>query len=285
MMEREPKSPRKEEVGVVSTAWPMDERLLAAAIAADLPSARTLLESALATAPEKARSTVLRLLLTGAIANKATEESARWMDTIQKEQPDEPSTFAGRLWERAMAGDLDGRAAAAEAWLARFPEESLPQRDLALVAAQRGDYAGSVKRWREVFRQGKGAVSDYNEAAWTGLFVEENTPEILEWAKRAGEGKNTTSAQRHTLAVVLASKEDASKALGLFRGLATATPDDAVWVIPARLAHRLGLNDEARALYRRAAGSAPKPRLNSTAALATKWLSELDGGAARPAAK
>lgn len=223
----------------------------------------------------KARSALLHLLLSGAERERAMDEAARWLAQLEAAEPGVPETFNARVYERTLVGDTDGREAALKAWLAAFPGAAVALRDLPYVAVQRGDFTLAASRWREVFRRGLGEPNDYNSAAWEGLFVEGASPEVMEWAKKAGEAKGASWAVRHTLAVVLASDgKDVARTLEVFRGLATATPNDAAWLVPARLAHRLGLREEARALYRRLAKASKNPE--STEALATKWLAELE---------
>lgn len=275
LFEKEPAGVDAPYVRVVFSAWPTDDRLAAAALAAHLPGARRVLSAALPGAPVKARGALLHLLLLGAEKERALDEAGRWMAQLEADEPGVPDTFNARAYERTLSGDTDGREAALLAWLAAFPGAEIPLRDLPYVAAKRGDFALATSRWREVFRRGLGQPNDYNSAAWEALFSEGASPEVMEWAKKAGERKDAPWAVRHTLAVVLASDaKDVARTLEVFRGLASVEPKDDAWLVPARLAHRLGLREEARALYRRLARESNNPE--SSEALATKWLAELE---------
>lgn len=275
---KEPPGADTPEVKAVSTAWPTDDQLFVAALTPELEGSRKVLERALGTAPAKLRGSVLRLLLHGALRARSQAEASTWMAQLEAAEPNEPSTFLARTNERAMAGDFAGRTAADEAWLARFPGADGPQRDLAFVAAQQGELALATSRLRAMFQGGGARAEDYNNAAWFALFSEGATPDVVDWARRGGEQKGASWSSRHTLAVVLASDaKDIARTLEVFRGLATTTPEDSAWLVPARLAHSLGLRDEARALYRRLATPTKDPQ--STAALAAKWLAELDAKA------
>lgn len=268
-------------VRAIDSAWPTDDRLLAAALSPDLQSSRKVLEGALATAPDKVRATLLKLLQAGAMRANAVEETTKWVTQLEAALPDDPETFQARLVERAMAKDLSGREAVCKAWLAKQPSALMPQATLAELAASQGQYSLGVRRWRELLQKSTGQPWMYNSAAWEGLFVESETPELLEWANKAVEGKNAPWSRRHTLATALASDaKDIPRTLEVFRGLASPKPEDAAWIIPARLAHRLGLRDEARELYKRIAK--PTEDQQTTEALAMKWLAELEQSAPSP---
>lgn len=277
--ELEAKGPDAAKVQVVASAWPADDRLLAAALATDLKGARRILGEAVADAPPKARSALLWLLVSGAGRSRAPDEARQWVAQLEAFEPNAEDTFIARTWQLAWAGDLDGREASCKAWLERLPGTALPMRDLASIAGLKGQFTLATTRWREVMQRGLAQPDDYNSAAWVGLFSEGATPDVVAWATRAGKAKQASWATRHTLATVLASEaKDVQRTLTVFRGLATEPPQDAAWLVPARLAHRLGLRDEARALYRRVAQPTKDPQ--SAEALAAKWLAELEQEAA-----
>lgn len=273
--DKEPANADSADVRAIGSAWPTDDLLFAAALWPELLASRKALEAALATAPAKVRPSVLKLLLAGASRARAKEDAARWLAELEAAEPGEPDTFLARVSERAMAGDFAGREAACMAWLERFPGAPVPMIDLAHIAAQQGQFALASRRWRDVIEKGTTRTDVYNSAAWDALFVDAPTADLLAWATKAGEGRNAPWAYRHTLAAALANEAtDIPRALEVFRGLASAAPEESVWVVPARLAHRLGLREEARELYKRIAK--PGDDHESTRALAAKWLSELE---------
>jgi hypothetical protein len=262
----------------VARASPDDPRLQAAALSPSRPASRALLAAALAKADPSTAAPLARLVVRGALAAEAWAEARTRAEALNRLVPDDDRSAWLRLLALAKAGDSAAREAANDAWLKRRPGALLPMRDNASAAASRGDLQLAARRMAEVVALPTATPMDFNNAAWFALMSGDDGPRTLELARKSVAGKDPSPSAQHTLAAVLVSRggDDLHEATGLIRQLGSAAPRPALWLLPARLADRLGLVEEARALYRKALE--PKGAPDSSGALAARWLQALEAG-------
>ncbi|HWO19018.1 MAG TPA: DUF3857 domain-containing protein [Kofleriaceae bacterium] len=168
----------------------------------------------------------------------------------------------------AASAALPGDLAVANAW--------------AEVAAQRRDYAESVRRYDVLLQRPDAGTEEQNSAAWLRLFTGSDLPRALELAQKA-VGPDRTKASYdalHTLASVEAELGDVHAAVVDGREamvkIRRATPEAPDWYLYGRIAEQLGLRDDAIAAYRRAAIDAKVQY--SSPALAKLRLARLGAG-------
>jgi hypothetical protein len=208
-------------------------------------------------------------------------------DALAAVDPDPgPIVFDLRLLGLRGLGRRAEARALAERRLGAQPGDLRALRALAELLEDAGDHAGAARFRTRILDGGKASLGDWNDAAWQALFVR-TAPRALERSGRALElpGGRVASVL-HTRAAVLAAQGEAGEAVRTLRdavaarGLPPQPHDD---LVLGRVAQAYGLDREAEAYYRRAAGAGEAGGPISAAALARRWLAEL-GGPEEPAA-
>lgn len=176
---------------------------------------------------------------------------------------------------------------AADAILARHPDDPDVLSLLGSTAIHLGDLEGGGKAWRRLVEAGKATPLVYNDAAWLELFQAAPGERALDWARRAvDQGRGRERAHLNTLAAVYAAQGKPAEAREIFLrslegGRALSASD---WLVYGWIAEGWGLVDAARAAYGRVTpekGEVDDPL--GAHVLARRRLEALDGGGKKPA--
>lgn len=181
----------------------------------------------------------------------------RQADALLAENPSSRAAFgakAGALVRLKRAAEV---RVAAEAILARLPDDPQILRTLAAAEMSAGALDRGAQAWKRLLDSGRAAPMDYNNAAWLELFRIEPPPQhALDWARRAADGgRGQNDAALNTLAAIYAALGKPQEAREVFvQSMAvggTRAPQSEDWLVFGWIAEGFGLPDVAAAAYQK----------------------------------
>jgi tetratricopeptide (TPR) repeat protein/transglutaminase-like putative cysteine protease len=220
----------------------------------------------------------LRRVLAWGLAS-AYRNAERWDEAIalatEIAAADPSSAGAFRLQTQALRrlGRRNEVHSLAEARLHASPSDSDALRALGYAAMDAGDGTEAWRYFHQLVDLGKAKSTDYNNLAWSGLWVSPPPPDQVAIAqKTVALTKEGNRTHLHTLSTVYAANGRPAEALQvLIKGIDLdgndVQPED--WLVFGRVAEQYGLLEDALAAYGRVPTS-PRSLMNS-GSLAKTW--------------
>ncbi len=250
--------------GILATLWRAGSedaaaaRRAGAALAAfGAPTAGTLslLRTARAVSRDPAEERALSHALAQALrAQGDAEGTLRAADEILADDAGSRDGFAMKAWALRRLGRIAALGPAAEALLARAPHDTDALGLVGTTWLLAGDLDQAARTFRLAIDDGKAPPPLYNNAAWLELFREPVGPLALDWARRAvDQGREHDDASLNTLAAAYAAFGKPAEAREIFlRSIEGGRPlTSSDWYVFGRIAEAWGIEDAARASYRR----------------------------------
>jgi tetratricopeptide (TPR) repeat protein len=208
-------------------------------------------------AVEGPRQTVLdRALLSAYRGLHQDSEAAETAGRLQQAEPDSLYLYGTRAAALLRLQRWDDARQAAEARLARIPDDPAAQQTLVDLALLQGNFDAAESILRRVADAGRADADIYNEMAWLQLFRGKVDDQTVELAQRAATLSGYKSYNvLHTLAAIYVEQGKTAEAYRLILQALEAKggePGDADWYVFGRLAESYGLPDAARRCYERA---------------------------------
>jgi tetratricopeptide (TPR) repeat protein len=214
-----------------------------------------------------------------AIANAAEhhpKEAVVYAKAFLEKTPDAEWMRDLMITNQALTGELDASTSTKAAIAVAFALES------------RGNLVEAERAMIALHKAGKATEHIYNNLAWMQLFLREPTEDTLNFARRAAEGKHTSSAYWHTLATIQASRGallDARNSLFKSMNLRLSDgPNEDDHYVLGRIADGLGLMETAYTHYAKASKT-PSDSLTDTSKLAERRLAQLQKTNKAPSAQ
>lgn len=202
--------------------------------------------------------------------------------SLAERAPDSRIAFEARIRALVMLGRGKEADALSEARLSRLPRDVVALRSLARAAMNRADYADSQAKWRTVLASGHAEGTDYNEVAWTSLFIDRAEGPDLDSAGRATQLQPRAWPFLHTLGCVYAEIGRTKEARDILMNALTISglgePNGNFWYAFGRLAEYVGETGIARAYYDKVdAPEEPAARPGSSWKLAQRRIAIMQG--------
>jgi transglutaminase-like putative cysteine protease/predicted Zn-dependent protease len=175
-------------------------------------------------------------------------------DAVLADDPASRMAFAMKAWALLRLRRPAELKPAADAILARLPDDPDVLGVLGSTALLMGDVDGAARAYRRLIAAGKAPPGVYNNAAWLELFREPIGKDALDWARRAvDQGQERDYASLNTLAAAYATLGKPAEAREIFlRSIdGGRTLRGADWFVFGRIAEAWGLDGTARAAYAR----------------------------------
>lgn len=206
-------------------------------------------------------------------------EAAETAERLQQAEPDSLYLYGARVASLLRLRRWDDVRQAAEARLARLPDDLAARQTLVDLALRQGDFETAESILRRLADSGMADADVYNQMAWIQLFRGKADDQTVELAQRAA----TLSGYKaygvlHTLAALYAEQGKSAEAYRLILQALEAKggePGDADWYVFGRLAESYGLPDAARRCYERAQPGNDEPSPVSTLHLVKRRLEAL----------
>jgi tetratricopeptide (TPR) repeat protein len=213
------------------------------------------LEAARAVAREPAERRALAFALCQAYRTKGDASALLTLaDEILASDPASRAAFAMKAWALRRLGRPAALWPAADAILARLPDDPDVLGLAGSMALLMGDVEGAARAWRRLIDAGRAPPGVYNNAAWLELFRDPSGRNALDWARRAVEqAREREHASQNTLAAAYAEAGKPAEAREIFlRSIDGGLPlDSADWYVFGRIAEAWGRESVARAAYAR----------------------------------
>jgi transglutaminase-like putative cysteine protease/tetratricopeptide (TPR) repeat protein len=181
----------------------------------------------------------------------------RHADAMLKEDPASRAAFSAKAAALVRLKRAAEVRVAAEAILARLPEDPQILRTLASAEMSAGALDRAAAAWKRLLDTGRAAPMDHNNAAWLELFRSEVPPkQALDWSRRATDGgRAANDAALNTLAAIYAALGNPQEAREVFvQSMAvggTRAPQNEDWLVFGWIAEGFGLTDAAAVAYRK----------------------------------
>lgn len=141
------------------------------------------------------------------------------------------------------------------AQIARHPDDEQLLRLKAQEESEKGDFAATRATLQQIIDAGKGTANDENQIAWSALFDDKVTPEIVKAGQQASMLAPDSFSVLHTLACVYAAAGKTTEAAGLLQKAMDADnliePNPAVWFGLGLIYEQYGVKEAALAAYQK----------------------------------
>ncbi|MES1245985.1 MAG: DUF3857 domain-containing protein [Acidobacteriota bacterium] len=203
------------------------------------------------------RQTVFdRALLSAYRGLRQDSEAAETAGRLQETAPDSVFLYGARVAALLRLQRWDDARRAAEARLARLPDDLAAQQTLVDLALRQGDFETAESILQRAADAGRADANVYNQMAWIQLFRGKVDDRTVELAQRAATLSGYKSyAVLHTLAALYAEQGKTAEAYRLILQaleVKGGDPGDSDWYVFGRLAESYGLPDAARRCYEKA---------------------------------
>lgn len=207
--------------------------------------------------PEGPRQALLdRALLSAYRGMGQDSEAAEAAGRLQEAEPDSTFLYGTRVAALLRLKRWDDARRAAEARLARLPDDLAARQTLVDLALRQGDFDTAESLLQRTVDSGKADSDVYNEMAWLRLFRGKVDDQTVELAQRAATLSGYKSyGVLHTLAALYAEQGKPAEAYRLILQALEAKggePGDSDWYVFGRLAESYGMPDAAKRCYEKA---------------------------------
>lgn len=207
------------------------------------------------------RQTDLNFLLAkGYIATEDPKPAISIIKSLMEDDPDSETLLNLLAAAYTMSNNVADWRTMLDARLAKKPGDVtlLRQKEHMLTIA--GDYAGARATCKQVLESGKEKSNDYNSYAWSGLFDNTLSPEIVQAAQKANMmSQNKSFADLHTLASIYAAMGKTTEARQVLKQTMEAgnlsQPNSPVWYVLGVIYEQYGLRDAAIHAYQQVKGA------------------------------
>lgn len=192
---------------------------------------------------------------------KAYGLQERWADALayaERVATRFPDSGLGFEIVAAILEKLDRRhdlVARAEARLKIYREDASALRTLGMHSLRAGTFEDAVRYFGQSITLGSAQAGDFNNYAWSSVFVGNDLSSALETAQQAVSRSPSSPSILNTLAVVYAEKGQSSEArdtlLKSIELLESDEVDGSDWYVIGRIAENQGILDAATEAYRR----------------------------------
>ncbi|HEX3127598.1 MAG TPA: DUF3857 domain-containing protein, partial [Thermoanaerobaculia bacterium] len=174
-------------------------------------------------------------------------EAAETAGRLQATAPDSIFLYGARVASLLRLQRWDDARRAAEARLARLPDDLAAQQTLVDLALRQGDFDAAESILQRAADAGRADADVYNQMAWIQLFRGKVDDHTVELAQRAASLSGYKSYNvLHTLAALYAEQGKTAEAYRLILQaleVKGGEPDDSDWYVFGRLAESYGLPD------------------------------------------
>ena len=209
-------------------------------------------------------------------------------DRLIEKFPASPTPYLSRSYALMRLGRASEAEKLAQERLAKYPGESRTLEVLSEIASWRGDHKMAYDYLSQVLDRPDAKAADFNNRAWSGVFVEDLHEKAIEDARHAVALAPEAASILHTLATLYAESGRTAEARDtLLKSMdvsGTEEPSSHDWYVLGRIAENYGISPAAIAAYQRVEKPAAGLEFGSTWELAQKGLSRLKA-ATRPATK
>ena len=215
-----------------------------------------LLESSRADARDDVeRLNISLALLDGYSASENYEREYEIATELAKGHPDSKRVFLNRVSSLRVLGRYSESDELLKNWLKKQPDDLGASRALVFNAVEREDYAAALALAKQILESSQAVGSDYNSAAWYGLFTGKAEDLKVDLATKSLQLNHNSTASMHTLGCVYAAVGKAKEAREVFLQamelLNMEEPDPNYWYGFGRIAEDYGERDAALEDYKK----------------------------------